>query len=153
MGHLKIGELARATGVAVRLLRYYEEQGLLVAHRTDGGHRVYPADAPATVVRIRTLLAAGLPTKVIRDLMPCFLGDGPELDTCVLDHLRAQLAELDSRIADLNRARTSLGDLLDASARASAAAASGATATATAPGREPGAGVPAATATATATAT
>ncbi|MFF8274998.1 MerR family transcriptional regulator [Streptomyces lateritius] len=116
---MKIGELARATGVSVRLLRYYEEQGLLTSYRTGGGHRHYTADAPATVAQIRTLLAAGLPTKVIRDLMPCLLGDGPEVDACVLGHLQAQLDDLDARIAHLQQARTSLGGLLDASTRAS----------------------------------
>ncbi|MFH8566354.1 MerR family transcriptional regulator [Streptomyces sp. NPDC017988] len=119
--HMKIGELARATGVSVRLLRYYEEQGLLVPSRTDGGHRHYDEGALTTVARIRTLLAAGLPTRIIRDLMPCFLGDGPELDTCVLEHLRTHLSELDTRIADLQQARTSLRDLLDTSSRASCA--------------------------------
>ncbi|MFI2619094.1 MerR family transcriptional regulator [Streptomyces sp. NPDC018584] len=119
--HMKIGELARATGVSVRLLRYYEEQGLLVPSRTDGGHRHYGEGALTTVTRIRTLLAAGLPTRIIRDLMPCFLGDGPELDTCVLEHLRTHLSELDTRIADLQQARTSLRDLLDTSSRASRA--------------------------------
>ncbi|MFF3667541.1 MerR family transcriptional regulator [Microtetraspora malaysiensis] len=76
------------------------------------------AGAPATVARIRTLLAAGLPTKVISQLMPCFLGDGTELQACVLDHIRTQLGELDSRIADLTRAGSALGDILDASTRA-----------------------------------
>ncbi|MEV0588581.1 MerR family transcriptional regulator [Nonomuraea sp. NPDC050310] len=119
---MKIGELSRETGVAVRLLRYYEAQGLLSSHRSEGGHRHYDAEAPAAVARIRTLLAAGLPTKVIRELMPCFAGDGTELQACVLDHLRAQYAELDARIADLDRARTALGDILDASTRALAPA-------------------------------
>ncbi|NYF43316.1 hypothetical protein [Streptosporangium sandarakinum] len=50
--------------------------------------------------------------------MPCFVGDGTELQACVLDHLRTQYAELDSRIADLTRARTALGDILEVSARA-----------------------------------
>lgn len=116
---MKIGDLAHESGVSVRMLRYYESQGLLASHRTAGGHRHYAADAPVTVARIRTLLAAGLPTKVIRDIMPCFLGDGPELESCVLDHLRAQLAELTTRIDDLQEARTSLADLLDASVLAS----------------------------------
>ncbi|OPG12739.1 MerR family transcriptional regulator [Microbispora sp. GKU 823] len=115
---MKIGELSRETGVPVRLLRYYEDQGLLASHRTEGGHRQYAPEAPAVVARIRTLLAAGLPTRVIRDLMPCFAGDGIELQACVLDHLTTQLAELDSRIADLTQARTALGDILDASVRA-----------------------------------
>lgn len=119
MGHMKIGDLARETGVSVRLLRYYEEQGLLTSHRTGGGHRHYTADASTTVTQIRTLLAAGLPTKIIRDLLPCFLGDGPELDACVQEHLQTQLHELDSRMTDLQRARASLSDLLDASTRAS----------------------------------
>ncbi|MBM7166981.1 MerR family transcriptional regulator [Streptomyces sp. G44] len=118
---MKIGELARATGVSVRLLRYYEEQGLLVPSRTGGGHRHYDEGALTTVTRIRTLLAAGLPTRIIRDLMPCFRGDGPELDTCVLEHLRTHLSELDTRIADLCQARTSLRGLLDASSRVSRA--------------------------------
>jgi DNA-binding transcriptional MerR regulator len=115
---VKIGELARRTGVGVRLLRYYEEQGLLTSQRSDGGHRQYATDAPITVARIRTLLAAGLPTKVIRDLMPCFSGDGSNLDACVLDHLRTQLAELDTRVADLLQARTSLVEILTASTAA-----------------------------------
>ncbi|WP_131735596.1 MerR family transcriptional regulator [Actinomadura roseirufa] len=115
---MRIGELARESGVSIRLLRYYEEQGLLISERTGGGHRQYGADAPVAVARIRTLLAAGLPTKIIRELMPCFVGDGTELQACVFDHLRSQLDELDTRIADLSRARASLGDLLASSTRA-----------------------------------
>ncbi|GAB2590129.1 hypothetical protein GCM10027168_23980 [Streptomyces capparidis] len=116
---MRIGELSRRTGVAVRLLRYYEEQGLLISRRTEGGHRAYADDAPDTVARVRTLLAAGLPTRVIRELMPCFTGDGTALDACVHGHLRAQLAGLDARIADLGRARAQLAGLLDASVAAS----------------------------------
>jgi DNA-binding transcriptional MerR regulator len=115
---MKIGELSSETGVAVRLLRYYEAQGLLVSRRSAGGHRNYGPEAPALVARIRTLLAAGLPTRVIRELMPCFVGDGTELQECVLDHLRTQLAELDSRMSDLAQARTALSGILDASTRA-----------------------------------
>ncbi len=117
VGHMKIGELSRETGVAVRLLRYYEDQGLLTSHRSPGGHRHYGPEAPAAVARIRTLLAAGLPTRVIRELTPCFVGDGTEVQACVLDHLRTQCAELDTRIADLVQARAALGEILQASTR------------------------------------
>ncbi|WP_199550512.1 MerR family DNA-binding transcriptional regulator, partial [Streptomyces sp. N35] len=45
---MKIGQLSAETGVSVRLLRYYEEQGLLASARTPGGHRGYGAGAPPT---------------------------------------------------------------------------------------------------------
>lgn len=39
---LTIGELATRSGVATSALRFYEEQGLIRAQRTDAGHRRYP---------------------------------------------------------------------------------------------------------------
>ncbi|MGW0484746.1 MerR family transcriptional regulator [Nonomuraea sp. NPDC003214] len=112
---MKIGDLARVTGVNVRLLRYYEDQGLLESVRTSGGHRTYAADAPARVGQIRALLGAGLPTKVIREVMPCFLDDGVGLQACVLDHVRSHLTDLDQRIDELQEARGALSELLDRS--------------------------------------
>ncbi|MFC5722155.1 MerR family transcriptional regulator [Streptomyces gamaensis] len=115
---LRIGELARETGVSVRLLRYYEEQGLLTPYRLAGGHRRYEPDAPEVVRRIRLLLAAGLPTRVIRGILPCVRGvSGADFDPCVAVHLRDQLAGLDGRIAELSAARESLAGLLDATER------------------------------------
>jgi DNA-binding transcriptional MerR regulator len=111
---MKIGELARETGVSVRLLRYYEEQELLTSERTAGGHRTYSPDAAAMVGRIRVLLAAGLTSRVIRDLLPCVAGPGIDLDPCVLDHLRNELDGIDARITGLQDARSSLADILAA---------------------------------------
>ena len=119
---MKIGELARETGVSVRLLRYYEEQGLLTTHRPGGGHRRYAPDAPEAVHRIRTLLAAGLPTRVIREILPCVQGTGTDFDPCVTTHLRTRLTELDTHITDLQQARSSLAALLAATERAATAA-------------------------------
>lgn len=38
---LTIGELSARTGVAPSALRFYEEKGLIRAHRSDGGQRRY----------------------------------------------------------------------------------------------------------------
>lgn len=115
---MKIGELARETGVSPRLLRYYEEQGLLTSYRVGGGHRRYTDDAPVVVGHIRALLAAGLPTSVIREVLPCVEGPGPELEHCAAPTLREQLRGLDDKISTLQNARSALAALLTTAARA-----------------------------------
>ena len=58
---LRIGELARRTGVATELLRAWERRyGLLAPTRTEGGYRLYSAADVQRVRRMRELLAAGL---------------------------------------------------------------------------------------------
>ena len=68
---MRIGDLARQTGASVRSLRYYEEQGLLVAQRTTRGQRTYAEDAVARVRLLRQLYNAGLNSATIVTLMPC----------------------------------------------------------------------------------
>lgn len=41
----------------------------------------------------RTPLATGLPTRLIRNLLPCLVDDGTALEACALDHLTMQLAD------------------------------------------------------------
>jgi DNA-binding transcriptional MerR regulator len=58
---LRIGELARRTGVATELLRAWERRyGLLSPERTASGYRLYSAADVRRVGRMRELLAEGL---------------------------------------------------------------------------------------------
>ncbi len=59
---MRIGEVSEATGVNIRLLRYYKERGLLRPNRTPAGQRVFNNDAVDRVQQIRKLLSAGLNT-------------------------------------------------------------------------------------------
>ncbi|MEO3745966.1 MerR family transcriptional regulator [Plantactinospora sp. B5E13] len=68
---MRIGELAEKTGVSVRALRYYEEQQLLPALRSESGQRHYPDSAVERVNLIQQLYAAGLASKAILELLPC----------------------------------------------------------------------------------
>lgn len=79
---MKIGELSRATGVSIRSLRYYEQQGVLGSERCANGYREYGPDAAETVSRIRALMAIGLPTDTIRDILPCDGEAGPQPGAC-----------------------------------------------------------------------
>ncbi|MFI1767699.1 MerR family transcriptional regulator [Streptomyces sp. NPDC020800] len=101
-----IGELAKRTGTSERLLRYYERAGLLRPERQPNGYRTYDETALATVLRVRALLAAGLPTRIIRQVLPCTNAEAVVLPCPgVLDALRAQLRTLDQRSAEINAAR------------------------------------------------
>jgi MerR family redox-sensitive transcriptional activator SoxR len=51
---LRIGEVARRSGVAASALRFYEERGLIASERAGSGHRRYPRPAAADRVhRVR----------------------------------------------------------------------------------------------------
>jgi DNA-binding transcriptional MerR regulator len=109
---MRIGELSRRTGVSHRLLRYYEEQGLLSPTRRPSGYREYRAADVAVVQRIRCLLSAGLSTATIASVLPCLREDGTRLvPTCpdLVAQLRAERRRMDRAIADLRASR----DILD----------------------------------------
>jgi DNA-binding transcriptional MerR regulator len=58
-GSLRIGELARISGVSADTLRHYERKGLLTSRRSPNGYRAYPHQAVDRVMLIRNALAIG----------------------------------------------------------------------------------------------
>ncbi|MFJ4107771.1 MerR family transcriptional regulator [Oerskovia enterophila] len=102
---MQIGELARRTGVATRLLRYYQEQDLLHPERLPNGYRDFDDGSVQRVLQIRSLLEAGLSTTAIQRLLPCFTGQGADLramtDPEMAANLHAELVALEERIAAL----------------------------------------------------
>lgn len=68
---MRISEAASRATVSSRLLRYYEEQGLLSPDRNISGYRDYTEEDLAVIARIRYLLDAGLSTDTIRTILPC----------------------------------------------------------------------------------
>ena len=68
---MRIGELSHRTGVSRRLLRYYEEQGLIVSGRQANGYREFDTHTVDRVGQVRGLLDAGLPTRIIKQILPC----------------------------------------------------------------------------------
>jgi DNA-binding transcriptional MerR regulator len=61
VGHVRIGELSRRTGVSPELLRAWEQRyGLLRPTRSDGGFRLYTADDERRIAIMRSHLDRGL---------------------------------------------------------------------------------------------
>ncbi|PKV94904.1 DNA-binding transcriptional MerR regulator [Amycolatopsis echigonensis] len=107
---MRIGELAKATGVTTRALRFYEEQGLLTAARSHNGYRHYDESAIERVANIRYLLDSGLTMEDIRPLGSCLQGDLParQLSSSAVELVNRRLAVLDERIETLTRVRKQL---------------------------------------------
>jgi DNA-binding transcriptional MerR regulator len=118
---MRIGELSRRTGVNAHQLRYYEAQGLLEADRGTNGYREYDEHAVLRVRQIRHLLGAGLSSEDIAYLLPCAVGEAPELLGCpeLVAAMRSRLRRLDDRMAALARSRDALADYIDAAERMS----------------------------------
>lgn len=129
---MRIGALEATTGVSRRLLRYYEEQGLLRPTRLANGYRDYSEDDVATVRRIRLLLAAGLPTAVINPILGCFHDDGDDGDDggglmtssgCagLTTHLRRERARIAEEIERLQASHQALESMLAMPAKSATA--------------------------------
>jgi DNA-binding transcriptional MerR regulator len=115
---MQIGELAARTGASVRMLRYYEEHGLLEPGRTESGYRVYAEPDVDRVARIRCMLSAALPAGVVGKTLR-FLLDGraaipdlPEERARLAEALQGELDALTEKIAALQRSRDLLATIV-----------------------------------------
>lgn len=67
---LKIGDLAKQTGVSVRTLHYYDEIGLLSpSHRTEAGYRLYGREDIIRLQQILSLRQIGFSLEEIRECL------------------------------------------------------------------------------------
>ncbi|MGV9771013.1 MerR family transcriptional regulator [Streptosporangium sp. NPDC003464] len=113
---MRIGDLVQETGVNRRLLRYYEEQGLLRPVRLANGYRDYSESDVAAVGHIRTLLAAGLPTTVIARFLHCVHDEDGQMVTsacpAVISNLQRQRARIAETITQLQTSQRKLDSVL-----------------------------------------
>jgi DNA-binding transcriptional MerR regulator len=110
---MRIGELAERTGTSVRSIRYYEACGLLRSTRTGQGHRRFAESDVDRVIRIQEMLAGGLSTSTISELLPCL--DAPPSQRT--GHLEVRLAEerrrLERQQREIARAQEVLDEILE----------------------------------------
>ena len=67
---LRIGEVARRTGVTLRTVRYYQSLGLIrAADRTRGGLHLYRSEACDRIQFIRDLRSLDVPLRWIREML------------------------------------------------------------------------------------
>jgi MerR family transcriptional regulator, copper efflux regulator len=104
---MRIGELSKRSGMSIRLLRRYEEMGLIyTAGRSAGNYRLFDEEALWCVGVIRGLRDLGLSEAEIRDLARVYLGrpDQP-IGPLLAERLRAARERIDRRMAELSGLR------------------------------------------------
>ncbi|MFT4166625.1 MAG: MerR family transcriptional regulator [Microlunatus sp.] len=96
---LSIGELAQRTGVSRRMLRHWEEVGLIKPYHVDprSGHRRYELRQAGRVRAIASLRATGFGLDAISDLLAAGL-----TEERLVEVLRRRETELLSQVADLS---------------------------------------------------
>jgi DNA-binding transcriptional MerR regulator len=109
---LKIGEVAKASGVGIEALRFYERNGLLGRPgRTQSGYRVYDADVLTRLDFIKRAQVLGFSLHEIKQIIADKLaGRSPCRE--VRKIVRHRLEELDEKLKEMRRYRRELGAAL-----------------------------------------
>jgi MerR family mercuric resistance operon transcriptional regulator len=104
-----IGGLAKAAGVGVETVRYYQRRGLLAEPaRPPGEIRRYSADDVKRLRFIRSAQAAGFTLREIAELIAL---DASDDRVRVRALAEARVAAIDGKIAELREAREALAGL------------------------------------------
>ena len=108
--YFKIGDVAEMLNTTVRTIRYYEEEGLLLPHRTDGGTRLYSEHHVDRLKAILHLAENGFSLDAIGLIASaretCSTGDeGSKKVTEVIDNT---ISRIDEKVSELNTLRSDL---------------------------------------------
>ncbi|WP_135557078.1 MerR family DNA-binding transcriptional regulator [Paenibacillus cymbidii] len=111
---MKIGELAKQTGVSIRSLRYYEQMGLLAPERQENGYREYNKFAIEQVNTIVFYLNLGLSTEQIAHFLHCVLKNKEAFCREIMPIYESKLAEIESQLRQLQQLKSNLQERIAA---------------------------------------
>jgi len=108
---MTIGKLAKATGLGIETIRYYEKSGFLpTPDRLPSGYRVYSKAAVRQVRFLQEAQVLGFKLAEIAELMA--LTVNPNADCATVNaHAKDKIIEIDDKIARLTKMRESLDRL------------------------------------------
>lgn len=108
---MRIGEVAKATGISAKIIRYYESAGILPeGKRTPAGYRIYEAQDIQLLILIKRARDLGFrPAEV--DQLVSFWHDPVEVNEDVKQLVRRQIQELLARIGEMQALVSTLQSL------------------------------------------
>jgi len=114
MASLTIGQVARACGVGVETIRFYEREELVPQPpRPEVGFRRYPPETVKRVLFIQRSKALGFSLREIRDLLSLRV-DSARSCNQVRKHAEAKVADIEEKIETLRGMRQALEKLVAA---------------------------------------
>lgn len=108
----KIGSVARRSGVSVKTIRFYCDEGLLIpVARSEGGYRLFDDRVYAELNLIRSLRAMDIPLASVRDILAARRSG---ICTCssLKQMIRTKIAEIQITIDSVEALRRELTALL-----------------------------------------
>jgi MerR family copper efflux transcriptional regulator len=112
-GMLKIGDVAKLSGIGIEALRFYEKSGLLERPaRTESGYRMYGRDVLERLDFIKQSQALGFSLDEIKRIVEDARAGASPCDE-VREIVRLRLEELDERMREMRRYRKELSETLE----------------------------------------
>ncbi|GAB4149527.1 MAG: Cu(I)-responsive transcriptional regulator [Cyanobacteria bacterium J069] len=109
---MRIGEVAKASGLPIKTIRYYDELGLLkTSGRTEGNYRLFGADVFGRLRFIKRAQSLGLSLLEIKDFLAVH-DQGSLPCSQIRGKLEDKLVEIEQQIQQLQILKQELGGLL-----------------------------------------
>ncbi len=108
---MKIGELARRSGLAASTIRFYESKGLLkIVDRQSNGYRDYPLEVIALLAIVNDAQKAGFSLEEIKQVLPEDMSSWRHDELMVA--LKKKIADIESLEVRLAQNKTHLRSLI-----------------------------------------
>lgn len=108
---LTIGKLAKAAGVGIETIRYYQQRNLLPVPESSGAYRYYPVALSERIRFIKRAQELGFSLEQVSELL--LLEDGTDR-TAIRRIASDRLKEIQTKLADLTRMQNALMHLINA---------------------------------------
>ena len=111
---LKIGEVASRSGLTVKTIRFYCDQGLIrPSGRSEGGYRLFAAEVFTELALIRTLKGMEIPLQDVQGILESRRSGLCTCSTALQSRIRAKAGEIGQKIEALHSLQTELLTMLE----------------------------------------
>lgn len=94
----RISEVSKLAGVSKRTLQYYDDEGVLVAERSENNHRLYDEEMLEQIWRIIVYKGLGFELKEIRQLLQGSREEQKEYLGLRIENIRSEIQQLNEQL-------------------------------------------------------